>query len=513
MTTGSAPAQPEIAVDRAGLTHRELDRVARGRARLRLAVDAEAALATGRRRIDRVRASGARIYGITTGLGALSDVMLNGEQQALLSRNMLLANACGMGAPLPAAAVRAIMVAIVNDLCHGHSGVEPALVHQLVACLAAGIVPLVPAQGSLGYLLHEAHIGLCLIGVGEAEIGGRRMSAADALAAAGLAPATLGPKDGLCLTNGTRSATGLCALALAAAERLAGWADAAAAMSFEALRGQIDAFDPALLALKPHPGLVRVGEHLRRLLAGSEILARARGSRTQDALSLRAIPQIHGASLDQMAHVARQVAIELGASTDNPLVLERDGEPRVLSNAHPHGQSMAFAADLLAIAVAELGSAAERRIDRLVNPLVSGLPAFLARDAGVNSGLMNLQGAASSLAAENRILGRPAVLDHAVTAAQQEDDVAFATPAALKCLAIVDNVRRILAIELLLGAQALEFHRPTRMGAGTGRIHARLRRRIAAYDEDRFIAPDLAVAEAFLDDEAEQAALDSVLDG
>jgi histidine ammonia-lyase len=505
--------KPTITLEQQGLSYRELDRLARGRARLQLAVGAETALTKGRRHIDEIRASGKRIYGITTGLGALSDVLLSGEEQTALSRNMLLSHACGMGDPLPRAQVRAIMIALINDLCRGHSGISPAPVHGLVACLNAGITPVVPSQGSVGYLVHEAHIGLCLIGIGEAELAGKRMTAADALQASGLAPVTLGAKDGLSLTNGTRSPTGLSALAMAEAERLARWADATAAMSFEALRGQTDAIDPELLALKPYPGLIQVGVNLRRLLSGSEILARCQGIRTQDALSLRSIPQIHGASLDQLAHVARQVEIELHSASDNPLVIESASGVRILSNAHPHGQSLAFAADLLSLAIAELGSAAERRLDRLINPLVSGLPPFLVRKGGVNSGMMIAQYAAASLAAENRILGRPAILDHAVTSGLQEDDVSFATPAALKSLKIIDNTYRILAIELLLAAQALEFHRPARFGQGTGRVHARLRRRIPAFDEDRFLSPDLAAAEAFLRDESELAELDGALAG
>ena len=503
--------KPTIVLEQQGLTYRALDRLARGRARLQLAASAEAALARGRRHIDEIRAGGKRIYGITTGLGALSDVLLSGEEQTALSRNMLLSHACGMGDPLPAAQVRAIMIALINDLCRGHSGISLAPVHGLVACLNAGITPVVPSQGSVGYLVHEAHIGLCLIGVGEAELAGKRMPAADALQASGLVPVTLGAKDGLSLTNGTRSPAGLSALAVAEAERLMRWADATAAMSFEALGGQTDAIDPELLALKPYPGLIQVGATLRRLLAGSEVLAQSQGIRTQDALSLRSIPQIHGASRDQLTHVARQVQIELHAASDNPLVIEGADGLRILSNAHPHGQSLAFAADLLSLAVAELGSAAERRLDRLINPLVSGLPPFLVRKGGVNSGMMIAQYAAASLAAENRILGRPAILDHAVTSGLQEDDVSFATPAAQKSLKIIDNTYRILAIELLLAAQALEFRRPAHFGQGTGRLLARLRRRIPAFDEDRFLSPDLAAAEAFLRNESELTELDEAL--
>lgn len=486
----------------AALTHRELVAVARGQAQLGLDAGTQARLVTGRRIVERIIARGERAYGISTGLGALSEVILTGDQQAQLSRNTLMSHACGVGAPLSVTATRAIMASLVNDLSHGHSGVSPAVVHQLVALINAGIAPLVPGQGSVGYITHGAHIGLALIGLGDVSVDGATMPAAEALRQAGLAPLALGAKDGLCLVNGTRCLTGLACLALAEAEFLADWADIIGAMSFEALKGQIAAYDADLLALKPHPGIIKVGERLRAALKDSEIVAKHQGYRTQDALSIRSIPQIHGATRDQIDHVARQVAIELGSATDNPLVLGDEDDYRVISNAHPHGQSLGMAMDLLAIAVAELGSVAERRLDRLINPATSTLPAFLVAKGGVNSGMMIAQYAAASLAAENKLLAQPMVTDNYITSAQQEDHLSLGTPSALKCLSVIANARKILAIEFLLAGQALEFYPGLKPGRGTGAAHAALRHEIAPYAEDRFLAPDIALVDRRLGETA-----------
>ncbi|WP_374370996.1 histidine ammonia-lyase [Dongia sp.] len=478
---------------KAALTYRELAAIARGEVQLRLAAATEACLRNGRAIVERIIEKGERAYGISTGLGALSEIVLTGDQQAQLSRNTLLSHACGVGNPLSVTATRAIMASLVNDLCHGHSGVSPAVVHQLVALLNAGITPLVPGQGSVGYITHGAHIGLALIGIGDVAVNDVTQPAATALAAAGLEPIALGAKDGLCLVNGTRCLTGLACLALTEAEHLADWADVIGAMSFEALKGQIAAYDADLLALKPHPGMITVGERLRALLADSEIVAKHQGYRTQDALSIRSIPQIHGATRDQIDHVRRQIEIELTSATDNPLVLGDPDNYRVISNAHPHGQSLAMAMDLLAIAIAELGSVAERRLDRLINPATSTLPAFLVQGGGVNSGMMIAQYAAASLAAENKLLAHPMVTDNYITSAQQEDHLSLGTPGALKCLQVIANARHILAIEYLLAAQALDFYPGLKPGRGTGAAHTALRAEIPPYLEDRFLSPDIAL--------------------
>jgi histidine ammonia-lyase len=505
----SAPASEQVAVttgdrsvivrDEAPFTYLDLVKIARGEARVAIGASTQRRLENGRRIVERIIAKGERAYGISTGLGALSNVRLTGEQQAQLSRNTLLSHACGVGQPLSVTATRAIMASSFNDLCHGQSGVSPAVPAQLAALLNADITPVVPSQGSVGYIVHGAHIGLGLIGIGDVVVAGQRQPAAVALANAGLPSIDLGAKDGLSLVNGTRCLSGLACLALAEAEQLADWADVTGALSFEALKGQIVAFDTELLALKPHPGLLHVGARMRALLAGSEIIAQYTGIRTQDALSLRSIPQIHGATRDQVEHVRRQIEIELGSATDNPLVIGDPDNYRVISNAHPHGQSLAMAMDLLAIATAELGSVAERRLDRLINPAVSDLPAFLVKEGGVNSGMMIAQYTAASLAAENKLLSHPMVTDNFITSAQQEDHLGLGTPAALKCLEVISNTRKILAIEYLLAGQALEFHRGLQRGRGTDRAYRLLRREIAPYDQDRFLAPDIALVDARLD--------------
>jgi histidine ammonia-lyase len=343
--------------------------------------------------------------------------------------------------------------------------------------------------------VHGAHIGLALLGIGDVEYAGRRMPAGEAIAAAGLQAIDVGPKDGLCLVNGTRCLAGLSCLGVVEAARLADWSDIIAALSFEALKGQTDAFDEELLNLKPHAGVVAVGKRLRSLLKGSEVMVHFRGHRTQDALSLRSIPQVHGATRDQLDHARKQIVIELKSATDNPLVLGTPDSYRVISNAHPHGQSVAMAVDLMALAVAELGSIAERRIDRLLNPATSGLPAFLVKQPGVNSGLMIVQYVAASLAAENKRLSQPAVADNYVTSAQQEDHISLGTPGALKALKVIDNTRRILAIEYLCAAQAIEFLPKLELGQGTGTAYRRLRAHIPSMEQDRYLSPEIALIE------------------
>ena len=302
--------------------------------------------------------------------------------------------------------------------------------------------------------------------------------------------------------NGTPCMTGLSCLAIADATRLVQWADVIGAMSFEAQRGQIAAFDAEIIALKPHPGMQQVGINLRALLDGSEVIAQSKGIRTQDALSIRSIPQVHGAARDQLVHATRQIETELNGTTDNPMVLGTADNYRVVSQANPHGQSVAMAADLLAIAMAEIGSIAERRLDRLINPHVSGLPAFLVANPGVNSGMMIVQYVAASLCAENRQLAQPAVLDNFVTSGLQEDHLSMGTNAALKLHQVVANVTQILAIEYLLAAQAFEFLKEQRFGAGTDAAWRLLRERVPAYDQDRWLAPDIAAAAGVLKDPA-----------
>ncbi|ORM70385.1 histidine ammonia-lyase [Pantoea wallisii] len=472
--------------------------VARHHAHLTLSDAAWQRIAQGREIVGQIIASGQIAYGINTGLGALCNITLPEEQLSQLSRNTLLSHACGVGPLLTQAQTRAILCAAIANYSHGKSGVSVALVQHLLALLNQQITPQVPSQGSVGYLSHMAHIGLALIGVGEVDYQQQSMPAQQALALAGLQPYRPGAKEGLSLVNGTPCMTGLACLALDDAARLLDWADVTGAMSFEALRGQRVAFDADVIALKASPGMQHSAQRLRALLHDSPLLAASVGIRTQDALSLRAMPQVHGASRDQFDHAAHQIVTELNACTDNPLVLGTPDNWRVVSQANPHGESVAMAADLLAIAMAEVGSIAERRLDRLVNPLVSGLPAFLVAQPGVNSGMMIAQYVAAALCAENRQLAQPAVLDNYVTSGLQEDHLSLGTGAALKLLKLVDNVWQILAIEYLLAAQALDFHGEAQLARGTAHALHRLRLQVANWQEDRWLAPDMARAVAVM---------------
>ncbi|MBV6753076.1 histidine ammonia-lyase [Pseudomonas chlororaphis] len=490
----------KIVIADAPLRWQDVVAVARHGALLELAPQTWARIDNAQAIVQRIVVSGERAYGVNTGLGALCNVSLSGEQLSQLSRNTLLSHACGVGAVLPDEQTRAILCAAIVNYSHGKSGLHRQVVEALLALLNRGITPQVPAQGSVGYLTHMAHIGIALLGVGQVSYRGQIVPAQQALAAEGLQPVQLGAKDGLCLVNGTPCMTGLSCLALADATRLLQWADVVGAMSFEAQRGQIAAFDAQIIALKPHPGMQQVGNNLRSLLDGSEVIAASLGIRTQDALSLRSIPQVHGAARDQLAHATRQIEIELNGCTDNPLLLGTPDNYRVMSQANPHGQSVALAADLLAIAMAEIGSIAERRLDRLINPHVSGLPAFLVSNPGVNSGMMIVQYVAASLCAENRQLAQPAVLDNYVTSGLQEDHLSLGTNAALKLHRALENCTQILAIEYLLAAQAFEFLKEQRFGAGTERAWKLLRERVPAYDQDRWLAPDIASAASLLKD-------------
>ena len=451
---------------------------------LALGQAARARIAAAHELVRAIVAQGVPAYGINTGVGALVDRAVEPALQRRLSHQLILSHACGVGAPLPAAEVRAIIAAQANNHAHGYSGVRVAVVEALLALLQHGVVPEVPSAGSVGYLTHMAHISLVLIGEGHARIGKERMTGAEALARAGLAPLVLEAKEGLSLINGAPCATGLGALALARAWRLVASADAVAALSFEALGGNPAAFAPDLMALRRSDGIAASTAALNAWLAGSAHLAGQ--ARLQDPLSLRAVPQVHGGVRDALAHVTAMIDAELASVTDNPVVLGTPEHPRAGSQAHAAAAGLAMALDSLGIAVAHLGMIAERRLDRLVNPLVSGLPPFLANDAGVSSGFMIAQYSAAALVGENRRLAAPASLDGGITSGLQEDYLSHQTPAALKALAIVANVEAILGIELAAAAQAHDAAVPPQARASaTARLHAHIRAGIAPYAEDR----------------------------
>jgi histidine ammonia-lyase len=453
--------------------------------------------------VESIVETGVRAYGVNTGVGALSDTVVDRASQGRLSRNIILSHACGVGELLAAREVRAIIAAQVANFAHGHSGVRPEIVRHLLALIGNGCIPDVPSKGSAGYLTHNAHTALVLIGEGGASLRGRRLAGREALAAIGLEPLVLGAKEGLSLVNGTACATGLSAVALARAERLLDWADAIAALTLEAAGCQIAAFDEAVLALRPSPGIARVGASLRARLAGSGLVAAALGRRTQDALSLRSVPHAHGAARDVFSNSARIFDQELASVTDNPAVSGTPENPVVSSEAHAVAPALGQAADSLAIALAQVAAMSERRMDRLVNPLVNGLPPFLASDAGSHSGFMIAQYTAAALSNENRRLAAPASTDGGLTSGLQEDFLAHPTAAANKLLSILDNAEYILAIELAAAAQAHDFLAGTAARApGTEAIHALVRGRVSHYADDRPLHGDIEALRRLIRDAA-----------
>jgi histidine ammonia-lyase len=481
------------------LSWRQIGAVADAGSGLEISPAARGRMAAAHELVLSIAAKNLRAYGVNTGVGALCDVIVAPAKQRELSRNIVMSHCAGVGPPLGGPAVRAIIAAAINNFAHGYSGVRVQVVERLAELLSADLIPEVPAQGSVGYLTHMAHIASVLIGAGHASLKGVRLPGAEALARAGLEPLTLEAKEGLSLVNGTPCATGLTALALPRIERLLDWADQIAAMTFENLRGQTAAFDAEVLALRAGPAQARVGQRLRAFLAGSAILAASAGAHTQDPLSLRAIPQVHGAVREQFAHAAATVDAELASVTDNPVVMGTVEAPRALSEAHAVGASLGLCADALGVALAQLAAMSERRIDRLVNPLVSGLPAFLAADSGAGSGFMIAQYTAAALTGENRRHAAPASLDGGVTSGLQEDHLAHATPAALKLLKILDNAQSILAIELLAAAQAYDLapHGAAR-AAGTDALYRRVRKLITHYRDQRPLAQDIGRARDML---------------
>jgi histidine ammonia-lyase len=476
------------------LSWRQVAAVAEG-ATLSLSPAAEARIRAARGLVESIVARGIRAYGVNTGVGALCDVIVEPSQLRHLSRNIVMSHAVGVGPLLEPCEVRAIIAAAVNNFSHGRSGVRLEIVQRLNALLEHDLIPQVPAAGSVGYLSHMAHVALVLLGEGSVQQGPLRRSGLEALQSLGAAPLVLEAKEGLSLVNGTPCVTGLMALACLRAERLLNWADVISAMTFENLQGQVSALDADVLALRASPTVSEVGQRLQSLLEGSALLAAGVGRRTQDALSLRAIPHVHGAARDVFASTAALVDAELAAATDNPVVVGTEEAPRALSAANAVGAAIGLGADSLGIAMAELAAMSERRLDRLVNPLVSGLPAFLASDSGAGSGFMIAQYSAVSLVADNRRLASPASLDGGITSGLQEDHLCHATPAALKLLKILHNAEYILGIELLAAAQAYDLQGGSLARApNTDIVYRAVRSRIAHYRDERPLAQDMELA-------------------
>lgn len=467
--------------------------VARGQAPVALAPQAREQVAAARGMVEALVAQKRPVYGITTGFGKFSDVTISTEETDELQRNLLVSHAAGVGAPLETEVVRAAILLRAQALAQGFSGIRCETLDLLIDMLNAGVHPIVPEQGSLGAsgdLAPLAHMALVLIGLGEATYRGERLPGAEALARAGLRPTRLGAKEGLALINGTQIMTGLGALALADGLALLKVADIAGALTAEALGGISAAWDARIQRLRLQAGQMAAAENLRRLVHGSVLITAPGEVRVQDAYTLRCIPQVHGASRNALDHVAQVIGWELNAVTDNPLLFPKDGD--VLSGGNFHGQPVALAMDYLAIALSELANISERRTERLVNPQLSGLPAFLTPHGGLHSGLMIAQYTAAALVSENKVLAHPASVDSIPSSANQEDHVSMGAISARKARQIVRNAQNVLAIELICAAQALEFTDPRGTGTGTGAAYRLLRQQIAALGDDRVLHPDIA---------------------
>nr|WP_169312849.1 histidine ammonia-lyase [Thermaerobacter marianensis] len=547
-----------MVIDGRSLTLAAVAQVARYGRPVRLDPAARRRMEASRRRVEAAVARGEILYGITTGFGKLADVAIPPAEARRLQENLLRSHAAGVGEPLPVPVVRAMMLLRANALARGFSGIRPEVVERLLDLLNHGIHPVVPSRGSLGAsgdLAPLAHLALVLIGRGRAEVDGRVLPGDQALARRGLEPLTLEAKEGLALINGTQAMTALGCLAVEEGLYLAAMADVAGALTLQALRGIPAAFDPRIHALRPHPGQQAAAAHLRALLEGSRLVAEPGPGRVQDAYSLRCMPQVHGAVRDALAHAARVLEIEANSVTDNPLVFPEAGVPLdpgdpgpavpgaeavagpaavpgseaaagpaavrgfsgfsaaagpgappggaagagaadVLSGGNFHGEPVALVLDYATMALAELANIAERRIERLVNPQLSGLPAFLTRQGGLHSGLMLAQYTAAALVAENKTLAAPASVDSIPSSANQEDHVSMGMTAALKLWRVVEHTRYVLAIELLCAAQALDLVGPEGLSPATAVAYRAVRAAVPPLAGDRELAPDIgALAE------------------
>jgi len=449
--------------------------------------------------VDKIVASGDAAYGINTGFGLLANTRIPNDQLELLQRNLLLSHAAGVGDALPDPVVRLILALKINALARGHSGITMELMDGLLALLQHEVYPVIPAQGSVGAsgdLAPLAHLSAVLLGLGHVRVGGKMLAASEGLRIAGLEPIRLRAKEGLALINGTQVSTALGLAGLFGAEDVFAAAVVAGAMSVDALKGSDSPFDDRIQQVRGQPGQITVAREYRELIAGSAIRASHLDcSRVQDPYSFRCQPQVMGACLDLIRNCSVTLGIEANAVTDNPLLFEAGD---VLSGGNFHAEPVAFAADTLALAIAEIGSLSERRTAVLVDPKMSGLPAFLVNNSGLNSGFMIAQVTAAALVSENKTLATPASVDSIPTSANQEDHVSMATHAARRLSVMVDNAAAVVGIELLAAAQGIDFHRPSRSSRRLEEVHAGIRRDVPFYAADRYFAPDIDAARSWV---------------
>lgn len=469
-------------------------------ATVELTAEVRERIAAAHRLVGQIVAADAPVYGINTGFGLLAQTRIPREHLGDLQHNLVLSHAAGTGPLLSDAVVRSILLLKIVSLARGHSGVRPHLVELLATLLEREAYPCIPSQGSVGAsgdLAPLAHLAAALTGVGRMRLAGRECPATEALQEIGLEPVRLEPKEGLALLNGTQVSTALALHGLVAAEGAFEAAVVAGAMSVDALKGSDAPFDARIHAARGHLGQERIAAVYRALLAGSAIRESHRAcAKVQDPYSLRCQPQVMGACLETLWHVARILEVEANAATDNPLVFAAQDE--VLSGGNFHAEPIALAADALAVAIAEIGSMSERRIAVLVDPKMSGLPAFLVADSGLNSGFMVAQVTAASLVSENKLLAHPASVDSIPTSANQEDHVSMATHGARRLAEMARNTAGVAAIELLAAAQGIEFHRPLRSSPHLEEALATVREAAPRYERDRFFHPDIEAARALI---------------
>jgi histidine ammonia-lyase len=472
---------------------------------LQLDDSARAAIAASAEVVQRAARGAEPVYGVNTGFGKLASTRIGARDLATLQLNLIRSHAVGVGEPLAPAVVRLMLALKAASLARGYSGVRPQVIDTLLAVYNANLVPYVPSQGSVGAsgdLAPLAHLTLALLGEGEMLVDGKRVPAAPLLADAGIAPLALDAKEGLALINGTQTSTALALHALLTFEPVLEAALVVGALTVDAARGSDGPFDPRIHALRGHPGQRDVAQYYRALLAGSAIRAShlEGDDRVQDPYSLRCQPQVVGACLDQLRHAALVLVREANAVTDNPLVFADDGA--ILSGGNFHAEPVALACDAMAVAIAEVGAIAERRIAMLIDAGVSRLPPFLTADAGLNSGFMIAHVTAASLASENKSAAHPASVDSLPTSANQEDHVSMATFAARRLLPMIANTAHILGIELLAAAQGIDFLRPLKSSAALEAVHAMVRRHCPSLEQDRFLAPDIERATQLVTDGA-----------
>jgi histidine ammonia-lyase len=483
----------KIIIDGKSLTIEKVVQIARFGAKIELTEQAIKDVKESRKIVDRFVKNKETVYGITTGFGKFSDVTISEEDTEQLQENLIMSHSCGVGNSLSKEIVKAIMVLRVNNLSKGYSGIRLSTLNVLVEMINKDVYPIVPEKGSLGAsgdLAPLAHLVLVMLGKGEAIYKGVRMSGKEAMDKAGVKTTRLSSKEGLALINGTQVMTAVGVITLYDAKMLMSLADISAALAVEGLKGITDAFDKRLHEVRPHPGQINTASNLLRILKDSKLTTRQGELRVQDAYTLRCIPQIHGASKDSVNYIESKVNVEINSVTDNPIIFKDTNE--AISGGNFHGQPMALIFDFLKIALAEIANSCERRIERLVNPQLSGLPAFLTKNGGLNSGFMIAQYSAASLVSENKVLAHPASVDSISSSANQEDHVSMGTIAARQANEILGNVEHVLSIELLAACQAIDFDDNSKLGVGTRVAYDLVRRDVPTLEEDRVMHLDMS---------------------